>query len=71
VSAAVRYHVFSPKLSNANYSNRLEDGLLPHPNSKIHERVFKDRTWLDVLFIDKANMPVIVECKQRTGSLVR
>jgi hypothetical protein len=33
----------------ANYSNRLEDGLLPHPNSKIRERVVKDRTRLDVL----------------------
>lgn len=48
----------------ANYPNRLEDGLLPHPNSKIRERVFKDNTRLDVLLIDKENMPVIVECKQ-------
>jgi hypothetical protein len=48
----------------ANYPNRLEDGLLPHPNSKIRERVFKDKTRLDVLLIDKENRPVIVECKQ-------
>jgi len=30
----------------AIYPNRLEDGLLPHPNSKIRERVFRDRTRL-------------------------
>lgn len=48
----------------ANYPNHLEDGLLPHPNSNIRERVFQDRTRLDVLLIDRANNPVIVECKQ-------
>ncbi|MBE2224777.1 MAG: DUF91 domain-containing protein, partial [Anaerolineae bacterium] len=48
----------------ANYPSHLEDGLLPHPNSKIRERVFKDKTRLDVLLIDKQNKPVIVECKQ-------
>jgi RecB family endonuclease NucS len=48
----------------ANYPNHLEDGLLPHPNSKIRERVFRDRTRLDVLLIDRSNNPVIVECKQ-------
>lgn len=53
----------------ANYPNRLEDGLLPHPNSKIRERVFKDQTRLDVLLIDKANRPVIVECKQHAPSI--
>lgn len=52
----------------ANYPNHLEDGLLPHPNSKIRERVFKDRTRLDVLLIDKSNNPVIVECKQNSPS---
>ncbi|MEP6891365.1 MAG: endonuclease NucS domain-containing protein [Nitrospirota bacterium] len=52
----------------ANYPNRLEDGLLPHPNSKIRERVFKDRTRLDVLLIDRQNKPVIVECKQHAPS---
>lgn len=50
----------------ANYPNHLEDGLLPHPNSNIRERVFQDRTRLDVLLIDRANNPVIVECKQHT-----
>jgi RecB family endonuclease NucS len=53
----------------ANYPSRLEDGLLPHPNSKIRERVFRDRTRLDVLLIDKANMPVIVECKQNAPTI--
>ena len=52
----------------ANYPNHLEDGLLPHPNSKIRERVFLDRSRLDVLLIDKDNMPVIVECKQHAPS---
>ena len=47
----------------ANYPNRLEDGLLPHPNTRVRERVFSDNTRLDVLLIDKQDMPVIVECK--------
>jgi len=54
----------------ANYPNHLEDGLLPHPNSKIRERVFKnDKSRLDVLLIDKNNTPVVVECKQHTPSV--
>lgn len=48
----------------ANYPNHLEDGLLPHPNSKIREKVFLDRSRLDILLIDKENAPVVVECKQ-------
>jgi hypothetical protein len=52
----------------ANYPNHLEDGLLPHPNLKIRERVFNDRSRLDVLLIDKNNIPVIVECKQNSPS---
>lgn len=43
--------------------NHLEDGLLPNPNSNIRERLFQDRTRLDVLLIDRANTPVISECK--------
>lgn len=50
----------------ANYPNHLEDGLLPHPNSKIREKVFRDRSRLDVLLIDKHNAPVVVECKQNS-----
>lgn len=58
--------VYEKALSDfiANYPNRLEDGLLPHPNSKIRERIFKDKTRLDVLLIDRQDNPVIVECKQ-------
>jgi len=52
----------------ANYPNHLEDGLLPHPNLKIRERVFKDRSRLDVLLIDRDNAPVVVECKQHAPS---
>ncbi|MBI4232135.1 DUF91 domain-containing protein [Candidatus Peregrinibacteria bacterium] len=48
----------------ASYPGRLEDGLLPHPNARIRELVFKDRTRLDVLLIDRKENPVIVECKQ-------
>ncbi len=48
----------------SNYPNYLEDGLLPHPDSKIREKVFRDRSRLDVLLIDKRDNPVIVECKQ-------
>lgn len=53
----------------ANYPNRLEDGLLPHPNSKIRERVFKDKTRLDVLLIDRQGKAVIVECKQHAPTI--
>lgn len=52
----------------ANYPNHLEDGLLPHPNLKIRERVFKDQSRSDVLLIDKDNSPVVVECKQNAPS---
>jgi RecB family endonuclease NucS len=48
----------------AAYPNRLEDGLLPHPDKKVREKVFKDKTRSDVLLIDRADAPVIVECKQ-------
>ena len=48
----------------AVYPQRLEDGLTPHPNDKIRERVFVDRSRLDVLLIDRNDIPVIVECKQ-------
>lgn len=48
----------------AAYPHRLEDGLLPHPSQKVRERVFGDMSRLDVLLIDRADRPVIVECKQ-------
>jgi hypothetical protein len=48
----------------AAYPHRLEDGLVPHPDSKVRERVFLDRKRLDVLLLDRDERPVIVECKQ-------
>ncbi|HXP29967.1 MAG TPA: hypothetical protein VN832_02675 [Stellaceae bacterium] len=48
----------------AAYPHRLEDGLLPYPNEKIRERVFRDQSRLDVLLLDRDETPVIVECKQ-------
>lgn len=48
----------------ATYPGRLEDGLEQHPNSRIRELVFKDKTRLDVLLMDRKGRPVIVECKQ-------
>lgn len=52
----------------ASYPQRLEDGLLPHPNKRVRELAFGDRSRLDVLLIDKAGRPVIVECKQHAPS---
>jgi len=48
----------------ALYPHHLEDGLLPHPNKKIREKVFENRSRADVLLIDRNGSPVIVECKQ-------
>jgi len=48
----------------AAYPHRLEDGLLPHPNERVRERVFTDGTRSDVLLLDRNEMPVVVECKQ-------
>jgi hypothetical protein len=51
----------------AAYPHRLEDGLLPHPNERVRERIFQDGSRSDVLLTDRSNVPVVVECKQ--GSL--
>ena len=48
----------------AAYPHRLEDGLLPHPNERVRERVFGDASRLDVLLTDRSGIPVVVECKQ-------
>jgi hypothetical protein len=48
----------------AAYPHHLEDGLVPYPNAKVREKVFTDRTRLDVLLLDRDETPVIVECKQ-------
>ncbi|MGD0651980.1 MAG: endonuclease NucS domain-containing protein [Verrucomicrobiia bacterium] len=53
----------------ASYPHRLEDGLLPHPNARIRELVFGDRSRLDVLLIDRDGHPVIVECKQHSPTM--
>ena len=53
----------------SNYPNRLEDGLLPHPNKKIRENVFTDKKRSDVLLIDRSNRAVVVECKQHSPSV--
>lgn len=60
----------------ALYPHRLEDGLRPHPSKKIRERVirvrekiFADRSRLDVLLLDKDDKPVIVECKQESPTV--
>lgn len=51
------------------FPHRLEDGLVVHPDAKIRERVFKDKTRLDVLLMDRSERPVIVECKQHAPSV--
>ena len=53
----------------ASYHQRLEDGPLPHPNKRVRELAFGDRSRLDVLLIDRAGNPVIVECKQHAPSV--
>ena len=53
----------------AAYPHRLEDGLLPHPNERVRERIFGDRSRLDVLLTDRRNVPVIVECKQGSPTI--
>jgi hypothetical protein len=48
----------------AAYPHHLEDGLVQYPNAKVREKVFTDRTRLDVLLLDRKERPVVVECKQ-------
>lgn len=48
----------------AAYPHHLEDGLVPHTDAKVREKIFSDRTRLDVLLLDREERPVIVECKQ-------
>jgi hypothetical protein len=50
----------------AFYPHRLKPGLVPHPNQKIREKVFKDRKRADVLLRDRELKPVIVECKRES-----
>ena len=53
----------------ATYPHHLEHGLLRHPNMKITEMVFKDKTRSDVLLLDRNKIPVVVECKQDAATM--
>ncbi len=53
----------------AAYPHRLEDGLVLHPSEKVRERVFGDKTRLDVLLLDRDEHPVVVECKQHSPTV--
>lgn len=53
----------------AAYPHKLEDGLLPHPDKRVREKVFLDKTRSDVLLEDRNKIPVIVECKQSTPTV--
>lgn len=48
----------------ATYPHHLEDGLTPHPDKTVREKVFADGTRSDVLLLDRDEKTVIVECKQ-------
>jgi hypothetical protein len=52
----------------AAYPHLLEDGLLPHPDIKIRQNVFKDQSRTDVILIDCNERPVIVEAKRGAPS---
>lgn len=53
----------------AAYPHRLEDGFLPHPNERVRERIFGDKSRSDVLLTDRDEKPVVVECKQHAPTL--
>lgn len=48
----------------ATNPHMLEDGMQPYPYAKVREKAFVDRSRLDVLLMDRDNLPVVVECKQ-------
>jgi RecB family endonuclease NucS len=51
----------------ATLPHHLEDGLQPYPSAKVREKVFKEHSRhfkSDVLLIDRAGRPVVVECKR-------
>lgn len=53
----------------AKHPHRLEDGLLQYPNLEVREKVFEDKTRLDVLLMDEREDALIVECKQNAPTL--
>jgi hypothetical protein len=48
----------------ATYPHHLEDGLTIHPDLKVRENTYSDRTRSDVILLDRRNHTVVVECKQ-------
>lgn len=48
----------------ATYPHHLEDGLTVHPDLRIRENTYPDRTRSDVILLDRRDMTVVVECKQ-------
>jgi RecB family endonuclease NucS len=48
----------------ATYPYHLEDGLTVHPDLKIRENTYPDRTRSDVILLDRQERTVVVECKQ-------
>ena len=54
----------------ANNPHRLEDGLMPYPDAKVREKVFDDKSRLDILLMDNDNNPVVVECKQNPATKI-
>jgi hypothetical protein len=53
----------------ALYPHKLEDGLVPYPDDDVREKIFPDRSRLDVLLLDKHDKPVIVECKRESPTV--
>ena len=53
----------------ANFPHRLEDDLLPYPDTMVREKAFPDGSRPDVLLIDGKDNPVVVECKQDAPTL--
>lgn len=48
----------------ATYPHHLEDGLTIHPDLKIRENTYSDRTRSDVILLDRRDHTIVVECKQ-------
>lgn len=48
----------------ALHPGRIEDGMVGHPDEKIRERTFDDRTRCDVILQDRHGVTVLIECKQ-------
>ncbi len=69
ISAHVFRHEESISDFLGSYPHHLEDGLQPYPSLKVREAVFSDRTRSDVLLIDRAENPVIIECKQGSPTM--